>query len=410
MAPAIAHLALAPSLLPVRARRQPLLTPTLCPQAVTLAYIPCLLLSLLPDLSHLSALSALGTLAMLFALGSASVAALLQLLNGGGGQHTLLPAASEAPSPPAPLLPPALPHLSASNHRPEHGLPGLADVGGAAASCFYALEGVSMMIPVGNAMSDDEVHRYPSLLKGALSAVVAIFAMVAAATAIAFPDINSASITADMAARFEGTPFSALFEAANFVVSAAVVATFPLQLTPVRLIIESSLGLKSLGARLSSRVLTVSGCFAVVLAITNLAILIDLVGAVANTVLAALPCAIHARLLLSRGATDRSLKRNGYRRGLEDGDGDSSLTLVPPPAEAATREISPPCPADEPPAQTESRAANGVAPGVGGTGRLSRAERASIGVDVGMIAFCVVVAVLGVWSALQHMMDVLRHH
>ena len=29
---------------------------------------------------------------------------------------------------------------------------------GAAASCFYALEGVSMMIPVGNAMHPDEVR------------------------------------------------------------------------------------------------------------------------------------------------------------------------------------------------------------------------------------------------------------
>jgi hypothetical protein len=261
------------------------------------------------------------------------------------------------------------------------------------------------MIPVGNAMAPDQVHRYPCLLKGALTAVVCIFAMVAAATALAFPDISSASITADMAARFGGTPFSALFETANLVVSAAVVATFPLQLTPVRLIIESSFHLESIGARLVSRVITVSGCFAVVLAITNLAILIDIVGAVANTVLAALPCAIHAQLLLSRGASAQLLKRDGYTRTLEDVDGDSAHTLVPPPV--VTQELPPT--GDEPPTQTGSRTANGIVPVGGSAAGLSRAERASIGVDAIMIAFCVVVAGLGVWSALNHMMEVLRH-
>ena len=68
------------------------------------------------------------------------------------------------------------------------------------------------------------------------------------------------------------------------------------------LTVALALGLTSLPARLALRLLLVSGCYALVLSLTNLATLIDLVGAVANTVLAALPSAIHAKLLLSRAA------------------------------------------------------------------------------------------------------------
>mmetsp|Transcript_17538 Transcript_17538/g.53004 ORF Transcript_17538/g.53004 Transcript_17538/m.53004 type:complete len:390 (+) Transcript_17538:683-1852(+) len=375
-------------------------------QAVSLAYVPCLLLSLLPDLSDLSILSAFGTLAMFFALGSAFIAAVLRLLNSSdadaftgyrGAGVSVDTGLQDVRGQPVLLG-------NSSAVEPDHRFPSFADIGGAAASCFYALEGVSMMIPVGNAMARDDVHRYPSLLKGALSSVVAIFAMVAAATALAFPDISSASITADMAARYAGTSFAPLFSAANYVVSAAVVATFPLQLTPVRLIVESAFGFESLGARLTSRVVVVSCCFAVVLAITNLAILIDLVGAVANTVLAALPCAIHAQLLRSRHLTILGVKRNGYTRSLEDGDAqvataDLNREIRPAYGQDDTSSEEQPSVAHSSAARSEGEAAGPV---------LTWREQLAIAVDMVMIGFCALVACLGVWGAVNHMLDPLR--
>jgi len=236
---------------------------------------------------------------MFFALGSASTAAVFRL------EHAAAAEAIDAtlPAPLGGYLPSNLssPLLQEPSPAAEGGASFTA-IGGAAASCFYALEGVSMVLPVGNALAPEPHPRYPLLLVGALSAVVATFATVSAATASAFPDISSASITADMARRFEGTAHAPLFALANNVVTAAVVCTFPLQLTPARLVLDSLLGLTSLPARLALRLLLVSGCYALVLSLTNLATLIDLVGAVANTVLAALPSAIHAKLLLSRAA------------------------------------------------------------------------------------------------------------
>ena len=52
------------------------------------------------------------------------------------------------------------------------------------------------------------------------------------------------------------------------------------------------------GARVALRLGAASGCCLVVLCVPNLSSLIDLVGAVANTALASLPCLLHAALLL----------------------------------------------------------------------------------------------------------------
>jgi len=221
---------------------------------------------------------------MFFALGSASTAAVFRL------EHAAAAEAIDAtlPAPLGGYLPSNLssPLLQEPSPAAEGGASFTA-IGGAAASCFYALEGVSMVLPVGNALAPEPHPRYPLLLVGALSAVVATFATVSAATASAFPDISSASITADMARRFEGTAHAPLFALANNVVTvgaspptampcpppppragptsahinlcsppaaclarcqAAVVCTFPLQLTPARLVLDSLLGLTPLPA------------------------------------------------------------------------------------------------------------------------------------------------------------------
>ena len=153
---------------------------------------------------------------MFFALGSASTAAVFRL------EHAAAAVAIDATQP-APLGG-YLPSNRSSPLLQQHsaaawGGASFTAIGGAAASCFYALEGVSMVIPVGNALAPEPHPRYPLLLVGALSAVVVTFATVSAATASAFPDISSASITADMARRFEGTAHAPLFALANNVVT-----------------------------------------------------------------------------------------------------------------------------------------------------------------------------------------------
>lgn len=66
----------------------------------------------------------------------------------------------------------------------------------------------------------------------------------------------------------------------NFIVSGAVVATFPLQLTPAALILDKALGLRAhrdVPARMLNRVVLVSACGAVVVLVRDLSELISLV-------------------------------------------------------------------------------------------------------------------------------------
>ena len=141
--------------------------------------------------------------------------------------------------------------------------------------------------------------RYGAIVLGAMGFVAVLFALVATVAASAFPRLDSSSITAFLAAQYAGTPSADFFAGANLVVTAAVVATFPLQLAPAALLIDAALGLRALRARLAARVVTVSCCCVLVLQVKDLSVLIDLVGAVANTAIALLPAAIHAKVLLT---------------------------------------------------------------------------------------------------------------
>ena len=95
-----------------------------------------------------------------------------------------------------------------------------------------------MVLPVGNDLAARHRPRYPQLLVGSLLAVGAVFAASAALTALGFPEIDSASSVAYLAQRYAGTASGSYLSACNVLVAAAVVATFPLQLTPVALIVE----------------------------------------------------------------------------------------------------------------------------------------------------------------------------
>ena len=158
---------------------------------------------------------------------------------------------------------------------------------------------MSIVLPIGNALQKASAPRYGAIVLGAMGFVAVLFALVATVAASAFPRLDSSSITAFLAAQYAGTPSADFFAGANLVVTAAVVATFPLQLAPAALLIDAALGLRALRARLVARVVTVSCCCVLVLQVKDLSVLIDLVGAVANTAIALLPAAIHAKVLLT---------------------------------------------------------------------------------------------------------------
>uniref|UniRef100_A0A0G4HD08 Amino acid transporter transmembrane domain-containing protein n=1 Tax=Chromera velia CCMP2878 TaxID=1169474 RepID=A0A0G4HD08_9ALVE len=247
--------------------------------AVLSAYVPCLLLSLLPDLSGLWPISTFGTCAMLLALGSAAGAAIYQLTLVGE-------------------MPALMPSGPSDSHRPL-----FLSFASCAAATFYAFEGMSIVIPIGNAVDKALTPRYPSIVLGAMGFVAVFFAVVAAVTAMAFPELageDEASITAFLASRYAGTDtVGTFFASCNLVVTAAVLATFPLQLTPAAFLLDSKFRLTSLHARLLSRILITTFCCLLVLLVEDLAVLINLVGAVTNTALALLPAVIHARFLLA---------------------------------------------------------------------------------------------------------------
>lgn len=246
-------------------------------QAAVLAAAPCLLLALLPDLSHLWLLSAIGTLAMLFALSSTVVAAVSELALANSTALAVDVALTDAVG--------------------GQDSPLLLRLGGTLATSVYALEGMAIVLPVGNAMSEGDAQRYPLLVVVAMGSLSAVFGIVACTTALGFPHVSSASITAYLMEYYAQTAYRSFFYAVNLLIAAVVVLTFPLQLTPISLLVDQLLGLRSRRTRLLARVVLVGSCLLLVLSLQgSLTKLIDLTGAVANTSLCALPPLLHLRL------------------------------------------------------------------------------------------------------------------
>lgn len=366
-------------------------------EAVLISYIPCLALSLLPDLSNLVGVSAFGTLAMLVALASVVAVAVQQLLDPQAGGLV-----------PTPMTPPSMPPTYAPAAPPSALRPRVLDLASCAAAAFYAFEGMSIVLPVGNALSLTSRSFYGRLVVLAMGFVAMLFAVVAVVSALAFPGIDSASITAFLAARFTGTHLGTYFEATNLIVSAAVVATFPLQLTPAAQLFDAALKLRSLTSRLLMRSLVVTACAGLVLLLRDLSQLINLVGSVANTALAMLPALIHARLLFCLP---------GFR--LREGEHDGSPSGGSPVGGEAAPERSPDAPDAEwvrasnnamaisP--QTPNRPATRVPDATGDLKPLSddaplrSDEWLSLFFDVLVVVFCLVLMATGVaaeaWGA-----------
>ena len=97
--------------------------------------MPCAALSLLPRIHDLWILSLFGVLAMLIALGSACTSAVVSIVDS----------------------PPAL----AAWVTP---LPSVQDVVAVVSACFYAFEGVALVLPVGNTLAPNDMAVFPMLL------------------------------------------------------------------------------------------------------------------------------------------------------------------------------------------------------------------------------------------------------
>ena len=248
----------------------------------------------------------------------------------------------------------------------------LAKLAAAASACFYAFEGVAMVLPVGNDLAARHRPRYPQLLVGSLLVVGALFAASASLTALGFPEIglgtDAASSVAYLAQRYAGTASGTYLSVCNVLVAVAVVATFPLQLTPLAHILEAGCGATTARARIALRLGAASGCCIFVLCVPNLSSLIDLVGAVANTALASLPCLLHARLLLRKPSGTRARAPSGDcdgGGGGGGGGGGSGAAQAPP--------------------------------------RLPRIEWVLLVLDALVVAFCAFVFAVGLGEALQEL-------
>jgi len=238
---------------------------------VFLVSVLCALLSLLPNLGSLALLSSFGNSVMFLACGSVVTASLVELAKG---------PLSQSPLPPNLTVGECLAALTAM---------------------FYAFEGVALILPIGNQLTPEVAPRYPRLVVASLCTVASLFAVVGLFCGLAF-HVDSASITAFLARRYAGSTGSRYFEAVNLLVSLAVLLTFPLQLTPIALVLDNACELRTRVGKALCRLLLVACCLVLVLTIPSLDVLIDLFGAVGNTALAALPCVMHAWMLLVAGA------------------------------------------------------------------------------------------------------------
>lgn len=258
-------------------------------QATAVVYVMCLALSMLRNITSLSPLSVLANALMALAcatvVGEASVAI-------------------------------------SSGERPDdgHAWPrGMSDVTLCLGALFYAYEGISLILPVeneynhapevgpgppGTVTSTDRpgpaegaeppAHRprFSAILVTAMLSVSATFAAVGNSAGWAYPHVNSGSITAYLQMHHPDNWWLAVV---NGGVGVAILLTYPLQLQPAVKVLEVAMAKRaaserpSWGARALMRASVTSGCLLVVLLLPRLDLLISLLGAMCQAVMAGTP-------------------------------------------------------------------------------------------------------------------------
>ena len=111
-----------------------------------------------------------------------------------------------------------------------------SDVGAIAqclSSLFYAFEGIGLVLPVENSMGHNN-REFASVVLQSNAFLSILFMILGSVSAAAFPGITNGSITAYLVDSYDNT----YFEFVNGIVTLAVLLTFPLQLVPVIEVIE----------------------------------------------------------------------------------------------------------------------------------------------------------------------------
>jgi amino acid permease len=111
------------------------------------------------------------------------------------------------------------------------------------ADMFFAFEGIGLVLPVENNYDHPSSHsagstkrwQFSTVLLVSMSGVAMLFALTGLTASIGFPDIASASVTAYLKQTY---PQVLWFSMVNFLVLIAVALTFPLQLTPAMEVLE----------------------------------------------------------------------------------------------------------------------------------------------------------------------------
>ena len=209
---------------------------------------------------------------------------------------------------------------------------------------FFAFEGIGLVLPVENNYYSQK-YSFSSILIGSMTLVACLFCLIGVTASLGFPGIHSGSVTAFLEKQYPGVFWYSFI---NAMVIVAVALTFPLQLKPAMEVLDQWLDQRScchkhyrqehanasievtkysvaqqhevptvtdddsfqdVASVVSSldrrtaccgvkvwiirRWLMVLGCAFVVYWVNNLGLLIMAVGAIGQTGLAGMPCAIH---------------------------------------------------------------------------------------------------------------------
>lgn len=226
---------------------------------------------------------------------------------------------------------------------------------------FYAFEGIGLVLPIENSFGSQQ-RSFDHVLVSSMSLVASLFVLIGVFGSIGFPDIRSGSVTAYLEREY---PHVMWYSITNALVIIAVAFTFPLQLTPALEVLDGWLD-DTEGGELENRsidmdVIPTSDeddikapslqhepspqeimivlqdkldaacseqsqqscytanswifrrwamvilCAVVVLLVNDLGILMSLFGAVGQTGLAGMPCAVHLALQYQGVAPKNSL-------------------------------------------------------------------------------------------------------
>ena len=95
-------------------------------------------------------------------------------------------------------------------------------------TCVYALEGVALLLPIENAMSDGTRHTFGRVMNWSMVAIVATFLLVLLLPIATLGNVASSSLTAELALHFDGQAVAVC----NVLLVVTVVFTYPLQFVP----------------------------------------------------------------------------------------------------------------------------------------------------------------------------------